>query len=69
MLHLSLEVSRLDDPRIDNHNTLKQVKELDHLTNGLTIPSITQKNAANRVDVSAIIPSRRTRRSLRRNFN
>ena len=69
MLHLTLEVSRLNNPRIDNHHTLQQVKELDHLTNNLIIPSMTQKNAANRVDMSTIIPSRRTRRSLRRNFN
>ncbi|POG59671.1 hypothetical protein GLOIN_2v1818277 [Rhizophagus irregularis DAOM 181602=DAOM 197198] len=68
-LHLTLEVSHLNNPRIDNHHTLQQIKELDYLTNDLIIPNVTQKNAANQVDLSTITQSRRTRRLNRRSFN
>ncbi|CAB5390865.1 unnamed protein product [Rhizophagus irregularis] len=68
-LHLTLEVSRLNNPRIDNHHTLQQIKELDYLTNDLIIPNVTQKNAANQVDLSTITQSRRTCRLNRRSFN
>jgi len=66
-LHLELEVSRLNNSRIDNHHTLQQVKELDYLTSNLVIPNITQKNASNQIEFPALIsPSRRrTRRSRR----
>ena len=65
-LHLELQVSRLTNPRIDNHHTLQQIKELDYLTSNLIIPNVTQKNAANKIELSALIsPRRRTRRSRR----
>lgn len=68
-LHLTLEVSHLNNPRIDNHHMLQQIKELDYLTNDLIIPNVTQKNAANQVDLSTITQSRHTRRLNRRSFN
>ena len=66
ILHLNLEISRLDNQRIDNHHTLEQIKELDCLTSGLIIPNFTQKNAANQVDKSTILAQNsRARRSRR----
>ena len=66
MLHLELEVSRLTNPRIDNHHTLQQIKELDYLTSNLIIPNVTQKNAANKIELSTLSSQRRrTRRSRR----
>ncbi|RGB35673.1 hypothetical protein C1646_759076 [Rhizophagus diaphanus] len=44
-LHLTLEVSRLNNPGIDNHHTLQQIKELDYLTNDLIIPNDVKKPA------------------------
>ncbi|EXX66958.1 uncharacterized protein OCT59_003698 [Rhizophagus irregularis] len=49
-LHLKLEISRLNNPKIDNHYTLQQIKELDYLTSSLIIPNLTQKNAANQIN-------------------
>ncbi len=66
MLHLELEVSRLTNPRIDNHHTLQQIKELDYLTSNLIILNVTQKNAANKIELSTLSSQRRrTRRSRR----
>ncbi|CAG8726735.1 1588_t:CDS:2 [Funneliformis caledonium] len=66
MLHLTLEVSHLTNYNMDNHHTLQQVKELDHLTSDLTIPNLTQKNATNQINISAsALSRRRIRRSHR----
>ena len=66
MLHLELEVARLKNPRMDNHYTLQQVKELDYLTENLAIPNITQRNAANQINVTETVSlRRRSRRSHR----
>ena len=40
---------------MDNHHTLQQVKELDHLTNNLIILNSTQKNASNQIDMLTVI--------------
>src|SRR5437868_4025629 len=68
ILHLNLEVLRLNNPRMDNHYTLQQIKELDHLTNHLIIPNLTQRNAANQVNLSEFSSSKRccTTHRLRR---
>lgn len=67
ILHLQLEIARLENPRMDNHHTLQEVKELDYLTSDLIIPNSTQKNATNQVNISEFSSSRRrtTRRSHR----
>ncbi|CAG8746931.1 16536_t:CDS:1, partial [Funneliformis caledonium] len=53
MLHLTLKVSHLINHNVNNYYTLQQVKELDHLTSNLTITNLTQKNAANQINISA----------------
>ena len=52
LLHFRLEVTHLSDSMIDNTQTLKDVKALDHITNNLIIPNQTHKNAANQIDLS-----------------
>lgn len=65
ILHMALEVSRLNNPKIDNHYILQQIKELDYLTSNLIIPNVSQKNAANKVNLSTLVPSRRRTRKSR----
>jgi len=43
ILHLTHKVSCLTNLNMDNHYTLQQVKELDHLTNNLIILNSIQK--------------------------
>ena len=52
LLHLCLEVTRLSDSMIDNTQTLKDVKALDHIINNLIISNQIHKNAANQIDLS-----------------
>ena len=63
-LHLTYEVS-LTNPNLDNHHTLRQVKELDGLTGDLIIPNLSQKNASNQIDISAMSQRRQRRRTHR----
>ncbi|CAG8745761.1 5970_t:CDS:2, partial [Funneliformis caledonium] len=58
ILHLTHKVSRLTSLNMDNHHTLQQVKELDHLTNDLIISNLTQNNASNQIDMSTMIQRR-----------
>jgi len=64
-LHLTYEVSRLTNPNLDNHHTLHQVKELDGLTGDLIIPNLSQKNASNQIDISAMSQRRQRYRTHR----
>ena len=66
MLHLELQVIRLDNSKIDNYQTLQQIKELDYLTKNLDIPNVTQKNASNQIESSELVIQRRRARRLRR---
>ena len=66
MLHLELQVIRLDNSKIDNYQTLQQIKELDYLTKNLDIPNVTQKNASNQIESSELVIQRRCARRLRR---
>lgn len=68
ILHLELEVARLEDPEMENNHVLKKVKELDYLTKNLVIPNLTQRNAANQINASEFgsTSRRRTMRRLRR---
>ncbi|CAI2187546.1 3443_t:CDS:2 [Funneliformis geosporum] len=60
MLHV---IHCLTNSDMDNHHTLQQVKELDHITNNLIIPNVTQKNASNQINnVSEVIHRHHTRR-------
>ena len=66
MLHLELQVIRLDNSKIDNYQTLQQIKELDYLTKNLDIPNVTQKNASNQIESSELVIQRRRACRLRR---
>ncbi|CAB4382427.1 unnamed protein product [Rhizophagus irregularis] len=62
LLHLKYEITHSNNPNMDNYYTLQQVKELDHLTNGLIIPSLTHKNTSNQINMSRTIRKHHTRR-------